>query len=346
MPQLAIAQASLDQEVFLWVADGDFPPKKKDANYGRRIITLSGSFASIVRQIGAPDILHDHGLWQPFHHTVAKYCNKHNVVRVVSTRGMLEPWALEQKKWKKRLAWWVYQRGDLEGAVALHSTSDPEEDQLRKLGFKQRIINLPNGLDFECMPMVFGRNFSHSVSDNRRIALFLSRVHPKKGIPMLIQAWARVRPSGWRMLVVGPGEPDYIESLRGLVDSAGLADEWAFHNPVDDDVKWGIFSSASLFVLPTYSENFGLVIAESLASGVPVITTKGAPWSGLRDKSCGWWVEAAVDEIGEALRDATTLPRKELEDMGKRGRTWAMREFSWPAIAKAMINEYTKLLGE
>jgi glycosyltransferase involved in cell wall biosynthesis len=343
VPGIAEAQAALGHEVILWASVG-VEEKYSSRFFSIRIV--GGKLSDVFDLIGQPDIVHDHCVWNPYTHRLASYCRARGIYRVVSTHGMLEPWSLAQKKWRKRLAWWAYQRRDLDEARALHATADSEEGQLRKLGFKQRIINLPNGIDLSFKSMISGKQLPESDADGRRTVLFLSRIHPKKGIPLLIQAWERVKPDGWRMLVVGPGEQDYIDYLRGLVESADVAGDWTFRNAVEDEGKWEIFSSASLFVLPTYSENFGIVVAEALSAGVPVITTKGAPWSGLRENSCGWWVDANTDDIAAALREATALPVKELKDMGNRGRAWAMRKFSWPTIAEAMVDEYAKLLGD
>lgn len=177
-----------------------------------------------------------------------------------------------------------------------------------------------------------------------RTALFLGRIQGKKGLPMLVEAWARVRPVGWRMQVVGPDEDGHLAEVATAVRAAGLSDQWSFEGPFGLEEKRAAFRDAELFILPTHSENFGVVVAEALAAGVPVITTQGAPWQGLRDNRCGWWTEVGVDSIAAALAEACATDSATLREMGHRGREWVERDFGWAGIAKDMLATYAGIL--
>ena len=288
--------------------------------------------------VGTPDLVHDHGLWLPTNHAVAVAALQRRIPRVVSTRGMLEPWARRHRRLKKSAAWALYQRRDLERAALLHATADSEAHNLRAVGLRAPIVVVPNGVTVPDQPAEM-----HEQSRRRR-ALFLSRVHPKKGLPMLLDAWAEVRPEGWELQIVGPSEGGHRAELQAHAARLGLT-EVLFDDTVSDAEKWDYYRRADLFVLPTYSENFGVVVAEALACGVPVLTTTGAPWRSLITHSCGWWVEPETRAVADALRDATALPARARAEMGMRGRQHAATTYGWSGIAERMNEAYEWVVG-
>ncbi len=298
-----------------------------------------------VRQFEAikPDLVHLHGIWQPQIHAAAKTARKMKIPYVVAPRGMLEPWSLAQKKWKKRLAMFLYQRRDLREAIALHATAASEGEQFRRLGFTQPIIESPNGVIVPReLPM------RQVQADGRRRALFVSRMHAKKGVLELVEAWAKVRPVGWVCELVytknGETELAYEALVKSRVAELGLEDLFIFTGPLLDDAKWTAYRRADLFVLPTYSENFGIVVPEALYAGIPVITTKGTPWGELETERCGWWIDIGVEPLAAALREAMALSDGEREAMGARGRALVEAKYQWPAIGRQMLAAYRSVL--
>ncbi len=173
----------------------------------------------------------------------------------------------------------------------------------------------------------------------------MSRIHPKKGLPLLVDAWARLKPDGWRLRVVGPDEAGHAAEIRHAATAGGIAKDVTIEPEVDDAGKWGVYRDADLFVLPTYSENFGIVVAEALASALPVITTTGTPWSELPAWGAGWCVRPEVGELQEALRTALSLTDEQRSAMGERGRAVVREKFSWPGLASQMREAYAWLLG-
>lgn len=287
----------------------------------------------------AANLIHDHGLWLPSNHAAARAARRWRIPIVVSPRGMLEPWALAQKRWKKQAAWALYQRADLAQAVAIHATSAAEAESVRAAGIRAPVAIVPNGVS---VPDALPPRRTGSV----RRALFLSRIHPVKGLPLLVEAWDRVRPAGWELVIAGPDEGGHRAKVEALVQGSGVSDAVRFVGPVSDADKWALYRTADLVVLPTHSENFGLVIAEALGAGVPVLTTTGAPWRALEQEQCGWWVAPAAEAIAEALSAATSLPRSSLDEMGDRGRAVVARDFGWASVAVQMCAIYAWLLGE
>lgn len=177
--------------------------------------------------------------------------------------------------------------------------------------------------------------------------LFLSRVHVKKGINFLIEAVARLKPEmrGYTVRIAGEGDENYIAELKLLAQKRGVADIVSFEGGVYGQRKWDLFRQADLFVLPTHSENFGIVVAEALAAGTPVLTTKGAPWSDLESAHCGWWTEIGTDATVDALKAFLSLTEAELEQMGRNGRQLVLDKYAEAQVAKEMVDMYQKMVS-
>ena len=287
---------------------------------------------------GGVQAVHDAGLWLPANHAAATEARRAGVPFVASPWGMLEPSALGYRAWRKALAWRLFQRRDLAGAALLHAISEMEAETFRGAGLANAVAVAPNGVDFPpALPL------RPMTSAPPRTALFLSRLHPKKGLADLAAAWREARPAGWRMLVAGPDESGHRAEIEATVRSLGMANEWEFAGPVDSARKWELYAAADLFVLPTHSENFGLVVAEALAAGCPVLTTRRAPWPGLLDHACGWWIDPGWETLASALREACALTDSARRAMGARGAEWVRREFTWESAATTLAAAYDRL---
>lgn len=285
---------------------------------------------------GGPALVHDHGIWLPFNHAVASVCRQHSgTVRVVSPRGMLEPWALGFGALKKQLAWIAYQLGDLRTAKGFHATSDAEATSIRRLGFPQPIAVIPNSVTAPHLLPV-------KRLDRGQIkqALFLSRIHPKKGLLDLINAWGLVRPAHWRLSIVGGDELGHRKEVEALICSQGLQDAITVASQVSDQEKWLFYADSDLFILPSYSENFGVVVAEALLMGLPVITTTATPWSVIEEIHCGWYIDPGVATLKTALEKAFASSAEQLGAMGARSRQVAADRFDWDRVALQMAEFY------
>jgi len=253
---------------------------------------------------------------------------------------MLEPWAFGYKPLKKRLAWQLYQRRDLALAAALHATAPDEADNLARFQLGVPITLAPNGVDVT-EPLVRTPR-----RDGMRTMLFLSRIHPKKGLPLLIKAFARVKPEGWQIIIAGPDELGHTEEIRVLAAARGIADRIVFPGPRYAEEKKALFAQADLFVLPTYSENFGMAVAEALAHGIPVITTTGAPWAALVEHGCGWWVAPNEEAFTDALAAAVATGPLELAEMGSRGRALVAETLGWGRVSNILLELYRSLTAK
>lgn len=306
-----------------------------------RSVGVSPSMQRALREAArSADVLHNHGLWMMPNVYPADAVRGTRCRLVASPHGVFSPWALSISRWKKRLFWHALQSRAFTEAACLHATVPHEHEDIRRQGLRAPVAIVPNGVH---LPERLA--FEEPPTERRRL-LFLSRLHPTKGVEFLIESWREVqdRFPEWEVRVVGPPEGDYLERMQALVDHLG-AERVTFAGAAYGEEKEREFRSADLFVLPTRSENFGLAVAEALAYGLPVVVTQGAPWSGLLDHRCGWWPELGTGPLVEVLRDALPLPRETLREMGLRGREWMAADYSWERTGGMLRATYEWLVG-
>ncbi len=286
-----------------------------------------------------PDVVHVNGCWTPGCAVAQFVAQSEGVAVVLSPHGMLEPWIVSRHYWTRKLpALLLYQRRAVRRATLLHATAESERRNLLALGLNPRIEVVANGIEVE--------NIQQKTSwQRRRRLLFLSRIHPKKGIDLLIRALGTLRDKlqGYTLDVAGEGDEEYIAELKQLTDTQGLSDTVHFAGGVYGSDKWQLFRTADLFVLPTHSENFGIVVAEALASGTPVLTTQGTPWHELEESRCGWWIELSQTNLATAIGQFLDLAEDELEQMGRRGRELVEAKYSSRQMAQELKRLYTTI---
>jgi glycosyltransferase involved in cell wall biosynthesis len=295
------------------------PPSTPGERHGhdfRRIPVLKGLAASrdmeraLRNAAETTDLFHSHGLWLMPNIYPAWAARGTAVKLVVSPRGMLAAEALAFSSMRKAVFWRLLQAHALRSAHCLHATGEAEYADVRAAGLSNPVAVIPNGVDLP--PAICERR-----PTGARTALSLGRIHPKKGLDQLIRAWARVEAMhpDWRLRIVGPAELGHDLELVALTRALNLKTV-SVEGPLFGEAKAAAYRSADLFVLSTRNENFAMTVAEALAAGVPVISTKGAPWAGL------------------------ALPQGELAAMGARGRAWMARDFGWDRIAVEMLSVY------
>lgn len=331
---LAKALSRAGIKVGVWAPDGSSVHSEVFRDFSG-VDKFGGSAEEALTNFGNPDVLHDNGIWLAHNHRLATLARASHIRRLVSLRGMLEPWSLSHRKWKKKLALGLYQKVDLTDAACHHATSEMEAENIKRLRLGVPICVIPNGVDIPAITRAPKEQLSKP-----KIALFLSRIHPKKGLPLLISAWEIVQPVGWILRIVGPDEEGHRAEIEKTVAERGLGSVIELSGPLTGKQKESAYLESALFVLPTHSENFGIVVAEALAFGLPVITTTGTPWQQVESQRCGWFVETSVSAIASALREATSLSPHHLAQMGQRGREWVSAQFAWERIANDFIALY------
>ena len=354
MPSICLAMQQVDVYCEVHARQTENPNDKKLKEAGIPVILVnppSGKIKSLFSKFllqnvdfsGA--IVHIQNIWDLALHWVAKECKKQNVPYVISPRGMLEPWSMNQKKIKKELAMAIYQWSDLQNASCIHTTAISEMEHVRALGVKCPIAVIPNGInvsDYE------ERKYDIKKNEKKRM-LFLSRIHPKKGIDLLLKAWSQLSShltEKWELVIAGEGGGDYtIDDLKALIAKDYSAMNVVVAGPQYGEDKTKMYQSADLFVLPTHSENFGMVIAEAMCCGVPVITTTGTPWVDIREKNLGWYIELSVDNLKETFVEAMNLSDIDLHERGKRSREYILNEYSIESIAHKYKSLYDWIYG-
>lgn len=287
------------------------------------------------------DLIHLQHIWVPYIHVMARWARKKNIPYIITPRGMLEPWIMQRNPLKKKLAMFLYQRKDLQKARSIHVTCELEKNNIRNLGLSNPITIIPNGVDISQFPS----SFPEKSSLPKKI-LFLSRIHQKKGIEFLIEAWSQLNKElskGWLVEIIGNGDETYINLLKEKIRGLNLENQLQIKKPVFGADKVRVFREASLFVLPTYSENFGIVVAEALASFTPVITTKGTPWQELDTHNCGWWINIGVEALKKTLEIALNKKESELIEMSINGRKLVENNYSIEQVGLKMLNYYKEI---
>lgn len=315
----------------------------------------------VERRVEDFDIVHLHGLWKPGLHRIARRARR----LVWSPHGMLQLWALKNKGWKKFAALALYQWWDLRKADLIHVTAESEVADVRRLGLKNDLVVAPLGIRVPDRTVV-----SDTLVRSARTLLFVSRVQRKKGLPNLLVAWANVPPEmrdGWTLRIVGPDEDSHTAELMAQCERLGVSyvnQDGKLHSSTSTQdfnltrpqveflgPKYGAeldteYRSADLFVLPTHSENFGSVVIEALAHGVPVITTKAAPWEDLTTHRCGRWVEDSVEALELAISEMMAMSDEERAEMGARGRRLVEEKYTWSVVTRKMKEAYENVLRQ
>lgn len=285
-----------------------------------------------------PDIVHINGIWTPQNWLFQKEAQRLGIKVILSPHGMLEPYILRRHPLKKKIALALYQNQAVRNANYLHATAQSELNQIQKLGYNQTAAVIPNGIDLsEIQPKTNWGTIQN--------ILFLSRVHPKKGIEILIETIAQLMPNSLKITIAGEGDPNYIDKLKKQTQQKGVSQYFDFIGSVYGQQKWTLYKQADLFVLPTYSENFGIVVAEALATGIPVITTTGTPWQELETHNCGWWVDISVENLILAITEAISTNSEELREMGLRGRKLVEEKYDIRAVAFQMNEIYKNIIN-
>jgi glycosyltransferase involved in cell wall biosynthesis len=340
VPRLCQSLAALGHEVELscLAARGEIPGVVLDLHPEWPILkrfAVSPSFAgSLHRKTAMVDVVHNHSLWSMVNVASGWIVPGHHAKLVTSPRGTLSPWALRRtrhlKQLLKPLQWRALTHADL-----LHATSEVELYEIRALGLDAPVAVIPNGIDIP--PLL-----ESARPETVRTMLFLSRIHPIKGLNRLLHAWKALQHLHieWKLVVAGQGEDVHVREAVELAQALKL-ERVEFPGPLFGEQKERAYREAALFVLPSHSENFGMVVAEALAHACPAVVSKGAPWSGLESEGCGWWVDHDVEGLAAALGKAMALPAEHLSEMGLKGRAWMERDFGWPTVAERMEATYS-----
>lgn len=294
-------------------------------------------------------IVHQHALWKGVSRTTNILRQRYGTPTIVAPHGSLEEWALKKSWWKKRVSLVLYERENLQRSSCLHACSHQEVAGFREFGLANPVAVIPNGigtswLQSEGSSSAFRKEFE--IPESKRILLYLSRIAPIKGLPMLMEALGSIRQhfSDWVLVLAGADEFGHLQDVQKAVSEFGLQNNVVFTGLLKDQLKRDAFAAADVFVLPTLREAAPVVVLEALGAGVPVITTRGAPWQDLVIHECGWWTDISANALASALLEVAQKSPAELNAMGERGRTMVSAHYSWEKAARMTIELYEWLL--
>ena len=292
-------------------------------------------------------MVHIHGMWAPWMHWAFQWAERRGRPVVFSPHGALSPWAMHHKWWKKCLPWWLWFRGHIMRAACIHATANQEAESIRQLGFKNAIAVVPLGTDLPNQMATYDKDV--------KILLFVGRIYPVKGLDLLLKAWARsqARTLGWHLVCVGPDQAGHMMVLEELAQCLGLSVQQAsiqksecadvtFTGALYGREKDEAYLSARGLILPSYTENFGSVVVDALAFGLPVLASTGTPWAELRRAGCGECFDLREEDEVRVLHKFFNLKDAERQFMGRQGRRWVSVHFIWAELARQMYSYYTK----
>ena len=277
-------------------------------------------------------IIHVHGTWSPILAVACLYAIVRKIPLAISPHGCLESVALKNRGFKKKLALLLYQKFIYLHSTVLFATSNKELSSIRELGVTTPVAIIPIGVEIP--------SHDHKPRHDIRKFVFLSRIHPIKGLFNFVSAWHKVRRAGWRIVIAGPDENGHLNEIVLLIKSLGIDRDFDFMGSVSGEKKRALFNDADVFVLPSLSENFGIVVAEALSHGIPVITTTSTPWEDLHFYSCGWWVNPDSNSIASSLDAAMNCSSSDLVEMGLRGIELVKNKYSWNKISNEALGVY------
>ncbi|MDQ2711845.1 MAG: glycosyltransferase [Acidobacteriota bacterium] len=302
------------------------------------------SFRNLVARSSG---VHIHGLWQMSTSAGAKAAQSAGKPYLISAHGMLESWAIANKRIKKQIYAALFERANLRSAACLHALTEAEARDYRNFGLKNPIAVIPNGVDVpeRASATLFLERFPEL--RGKRIVLFLGRIHFKKGLDLLAEAWSRLS-RDWpdaQLVLAGPDfENTQLQVEKRLAD-LGIRHRVTFTGMLGRDLKWSALAAADCFVLPSYSEGLSVSVLEAMAIGIPVIITKQCNLPEVELYECGWAIQPEAAELTSALDGLLRSTAAERSSFGKNGRRLVAERYSWPVIGEQMRDVYSWLTG-
>ena len=287
------------------------------------------------------DIIHIFGIWSPFLGIIFYIAKKLGKNVIISPLGYLEPWSLEQSKIKKKIAWHLYQKKILETADCIHVTSQQELNSLKKLNLNNKnLFLLPHG-NLETIYLDLKRK---EKKDNRdKIILFFSRIHKKKGLLELIEAWNILKPKNWKLDITGPTtDINYKNIIKKKIYLYNLEKDIYFSEPIFDKYSKQLkILNSEVVVLPSKNENFAFSVCEAMSVGSVVLTSKETPWEEINQLQAGFCLNLNnTDDVINALKKIFNLKDQDFLKIRDNAKNYIKSKFDLESI---IINKYINL---
>lgn len=364
--KLSQAQANLGMHPELWVMDSEELATKSAVSAGLdeklvrcfaqsppSFLGISAAMEKSARHWSGrrPLVVHQHMLWLGYSRTTQILARDAGARTVIAPHGVLDYWHVRKSRFKKKIAGLLYENANLAKCDCLQALSDQELKDFRAYGLRNPVARINNGVtDEQLSASGDGAEFraKHCISSDRRVMLFFSRISPQKGLDMLLRTMDQLRADlgDWLLVVCGHNQDGHENELRELAKELRLEDRVVFAGPLFGDDKNDAFAAAEVFVLPSRSEGAPMVVLEAMAAGLPVMTTKAAPWEDLLKHDCGWWGDISVAAITESLREVLATDAQALRLRGQRAKNLVATEHTWRVAARRSSELYSWLCGE
>ena len=343
----ANAAAALDVPLQKWLEQDYFRVQYFPTWHRHDLIVSPSLIQWLIRHIKDYGIVHTHTLFAPlvsFTHTLCRY---HKIPYVITPHGMLDPWALSHKAWKKRIYYSLFERPALKQASAVQVLSSSEKEQVSKLGYSQTIF-IPNGIhkeDFESLPCpdLLYQKFPHL--QDKKLILFLGRIDPKKGLDLLAPVFARVHAifPDTHLVIAGPDSINFLTTVKSYFKDANCLNNVTFTSMLSGSIKYSALNAADIYVSPSYSEGFSLSVLEGMAAGLPCIITENCNFPEARAAKAAYVVQTHADDISDALVNCLQNCR-EAKALGNTARNFIFQNYTWKASSQKLLNAYEKIL--
>lgn len=297
--------------------------------------------------LAGADVVHIHGLWEEHGVSAARAARALNTPYVISAHGMLDPWALRNKRLKKAVYARLIENQNLNGAACLHALTVTEADDYRRFGARSPVAVIPNGVR---VPLgVTADEFEAQFPElqDRRLVLYLGRIHYKKGLELLVRSWQRIAEQvpDAHLVLAGPDFENTRASVEREIAALGIGHRVTFTGMLSGSMKWSALAACELFVLPSYSEGLSMSVLEALGMAKPVVITRQCNVPQVAEYGCGWTIEPEAAALRDALVDALNSSSRRLQEMGRNGQLLVEQRFSWESVGARMRSVYEWILG-
>ena len=292
------------------------------------------------------DVIHGHGFYVGTNWAFGRAVRKQGKPLVYHVHGIFEPWILARSRWKKSLVHWLFEDANMRHAALWRALTNKEADQIRQQGIKAPIIVCPNGINLATFDKMPALRANLAGRKQKRSILFLARLHPKKGLGLLLPAWAAAPKElrkDWQLVIAGPDELNHRAEMEALASQLDISGELQFIGPVSGESKLQALAEAEAFVLPSHSEGFSVAILEAMACQLPVLATHACNFPDLAKTGGGWCVDVSAEAICQGLLAIFKASETELTERGATARKLVEQSFTWPKIAKH-ITDACKLI--
>jgi glycosyltransferase involved in cell wall biosynthesis len=291
------------------------------------------------------NVLHGHGLYVGTNFIFGRQARRQHKLLVYHVHGMFEPYIMRRSRWKKRLVHQLFEDANIGYVRLWRALTSAEADQIRANGNKADIVVAPNGLNLSDYPRpaeeasAIQTPWIPNLVKKKKRVLFLGRIHPKKGLDLLMPAWSRLgdQRKDWELVVAGPDELNHLSQIQKLASSLGLKEEVLFTGTVTGSAKIALLYSSDLFVLPSYSEGLPMSLLEAMACEVPVVATFTCNCPDLYSAGAGWGCAPTVESLAESLGVALQASASERKQRGSQGRQLVQRSYSWDHITATIL---------